>query len=94
MDVGGLAVFVLQDVGEAAVQHAGLAVAERGGVLAERGAAAAGFDADQFHGFVVDERGENPGRVAARRRRRRSRNRAAWPSISRHCARASVPIID
>ena len=48
VDVGGLAVFVLQDVGEGAVEDAGAAVVEGGGVLAEGGAAAAGFDADTF----------------------------------------------
>src|SRR4051794_30869900 len=46
VDVGGLAVVVLEDVGECAVEDAGLALGEGGGVLAEGGAAAAGFDAD------------------------------------------------
>ena len=58
MDVGGLAVVVLEDVGEAAVQDAGLALGEGGGVLAEGAAAAAGFDADELHGAVVARTGQ------------------------------------
>ena len=48
-----------------AVQDAGLALAQRGGVLAFVVAAAAGFDADQFDAGVADERIEHAGRVAA-----------------------------
>ena len=65
VDVGGLAVVVLQDVAEAAVQHAGAAEAERGGVVARLVGAAAGLDAHQLDARVVDERIEHAGRVAA-----------------------------
>ena len=65
VDVAGLAVVVLHHVAVAAVQDAGLAVAERGGVVAGLRAAAAGFDADEGDFFVFDERIEHAGRVAA-----------------------------
>ena len=65
MDVAGLAVVVLHHVAEAAVEHAGLAVAERGGVVAGLRAAAAGLDADELDLVVLDERIEHAGRVAA-----------------------------
>ena len=44
MYVGGLAVFILKDVAEAAVQHARFAVTQRGRVVALRLPAPAGFD--------------------------------------------------
>ena len=65
MDVGGLAVVVLEDVGERAVEDAGAAGAECRGVLAEGGAAAAGFQADELDGRVGDEGSEDTGGVAA-----------------------------
>ena len=65
MDGGRLAVAVLEDVAVAAVQHAGLALAQGGGVLARLGAPAARLDADQLHAGVADEGIEHAGRVAA-----------------------------
>ena len=65
MDVRGLAVRVLQHITERAVQHARLAMAERGGVVAGLVAAAAGLDADQLDAVIADERIEHAGRVAA-----------------------------
>src|SRR3954468_14889215 len=47
------------------MEDAGLALAERGRVLAEGAAAAARFYADEFHGRVVDEGVEHPGRIGA-----------------------------
>src|SRR5262249_9491326 len=62
---GSLAVLVLQDVAETAVQHAGLAVAQRRGVVAGAAPAPARLDADQLDGAVGHERVEHAGRVAA-----------------------------
>ena len=55
MNIAGLAVFVLHDVAEAAVQNAGRTVGERRGVTARFAAAATGLDAQQLHTFVIDE---------------------------------------
>src|SRR5713226_4083392 len=58
---GDLAVTILQDVGVSALQHAGAraGITLRGGkarsVLAEFGAAAAGFDANHFYIGVAQE---------------------------------------
>src|SRR5206468_4322563 len=60
-----LSVVVLQDVTVTAVQHAGLAVAQRGRVLPRVGAAAARLDADQFDGAVGEKGVEHTGGVAA-----------------------------
>src|SRR5262249_30626134 len=49
MHVCRLAIVVLQDVAIAAVQNAGGAEIERGGMFAAVGAAAAGFHADQLY---------------------------------------------
>ena len=46
VDIGGLAVFVLEDVGHHAVQDTGFSLGESGGVLTEGAAAATGFNAD------------------------------------------------
>ena len=59
MDIRRLAVGILEDVAETAVQYAGLAVAERGRVAARHRPPAARFDADQLHARVIDERGES-----------------------------------
>jgi hypothetical protein len=45
------------------VEDAGLAEAERGAVVTGLGAATAGFDPDEADRLVVDEAGEQPGRV-------------------------------
>ena len=76
VDVGGLAVFVLQDVGERAVKDAGPAGAQGGGVLAKVGAATAGFDADEFDRRIAGEGVRRFPRRWIRRRRRRARNPA------------------
>ena len=60
-----LAVVVLQQVGAVAVQHAGPAAGQAGGVLAGLDAVAAGLDADQPHGRVVQERMEQAHGVRA-----------------------------
>ena len=49
MGLRDLAVLILQHVGIGALQNAGSAAAEAGRVLAQRGSAAAGFDADEPH---------------------------------------------
>ena len=64
MDVGGLAIVILQDVGDAAMQHARLARTKRRGMLAQRRSAPAGFNADQFHSLVIHERRKNSRGVA------------------------------
>ena len=65
VDVAGLAVVVLEHVAEAAVQHAGPAEAERGGVVAGLGRSPARLDAHQGHALVGNERIEHAGGVAA-----------------------------
>src|SRR5260370_11922422 len=65
MDRRRLAVRVLQDVAEAAVQYAGLAVADSRRVIARAAAPSAGFDSDQFYAGLRDERVEHARRVAA-----------------------------
>ena len=65
MHVGRLAVVVLQHVAEAAVQHAGAAEGERGGMVAGPIGAAAGLDAHQFHLASSMNGIEHAGRVAA-----------------------------
>src|SRR5690349_5227653 len=49
-----LAVSVLQDVRERALQHAGKAAAEAGGVLAQFRPASAGFNANQLHTLIFE----------------------------------------
>ena len=63
MDVVGLAVVVLEDVAEAAVEHARAPLGEAGGVLAGGRPPAAGLGADQLDRLVLDERVEHPGGV-------------------------------
>ena len=63
--VARLAVFVLHHVAVAAVQHAGRTVRQRRGMIAWLRRSAAGFDADQFDFFVLDERIKHARRVAA-----------------------------
>ena len=65
MDVLGLAVVVLEDIAEAAVQHAGPALGQARGVFAGLEPSAAGLGADQLDLGVVDERGEHPRGVRA-----------------------------
>src|SRR5262249_10254559 len=65
MDVCSLPVLILQYVAQRAVQDAGLALAQGGGVFAYFGAAAAGFDADQLDVRLADEGIEHASRVAA-----------------------------
>ena len=65
MDVAGLAVFVLHHVAEAAVEHAGLAVAERGGMVAGLRPRPPASTPTSCDCLVLDERIEHAGRVAA-----------------------------
>ena len=60
-----LAVRVLEQVGAVAVQHAGAAAGQRGGVLAAVEAAAGGFDAEHPDVGVVEEGEEQAHRVRA-----------------------------
>ena len=60
-----VAVLVLQHEGARPLQHAGAAAGEPRRVAAARDALAAGFDADQPHVAIVDERVEDAHRVAA-----------------------------
>ena len=60
-----LAVGVLQQVAERAVQHAGLPLRDRRAVLPELHPAAARLDADQLDAGCADERREHPDRVRA-----------------------------
>ena len=62
---GDLAIVILQHVAVGALQHAGDAAVEARGVIAERFAAAAGFDADESHVFVFDKGGEDADGVGA-----------------------------
>src|SRR5207302_1132010 len=62
---GGLAVVVLQHIAVAAVQDAGRAETERGGVVAKFAGPATGLDADQFDLAIFDEREKHAARVAA-----------------------------
>ena len=55
MAVENLAVFVLQQIGAVAMQHARLAGVHRGAVLDALEPAAAGLDADDLHRAVVEE---------------------------------------
>ena len=93
VDVQGLAVLVLQDVAEAAVQDAGPALGKAGGVLAGLEPAPARLGADQRDLGIVDERGEHPRRVgtAADAGHHASGSRPIW---SRHWALVSRPITD
>ena len=88
MDVGGLAVVVLQDVGERAVQNAGLAGGQAGGVLAEvlvpRPPASTPIE---FHRGIVDERGEDAGRIAAAADAGDDIIRQPAVLVARHCSR-------
>ena len=61
----GLAVVVLQDVAEAAVQHAGLPKESGAAWSPDVVRPPARLDADQPHLVVLDERIEHAGRVAA-----------------------------
>ncbi len=65
MDVGSLAILILQDIGKRAVEDAGGTVGERCGVLAEGCSFSAGFDAVEFDGRVFDERVKDSGGVGA-----------------------------
>jgi hypothetical protein len=60
-----LAVLILEEIGAGAVQHAGAAGGEGGGVAAGVDAVAGRFDADDADVGVVDERREEADRVAA-----------------------------
>ena len=60
-----LAVVVLQQIAQAAVQHAGRAGAQRGAVVAALEPVARGLDPDQLHLGVVEEGGEDADRVGA-----------------------------
>ena len=60
-----VAVGVLQDPGARALQHAGRAAREPCGVPARPDRFPAGFDADQLHAAIVDERVEDADGVAA-----------------------------
>jgi len=51
-----LTVVVLQEVGAVAVQHAGPATGQAGGVLAGFDAMTSGLDTDQTNGGIVQER--------------------------------------
>ena len=61
--IGDLPALILQHIRVCAVQDAGAAGLERGGVVAKRRAATAGFDADQLHRSVIQKRGERAHRV-------------------------------
>ena len=63
MNIGGLAVIVLQDIRQGAVQNTRTACTETGGVLPEGGAAPAGFDADQLHVVNVSKWIEDSRRI-------------------------------
>ena len=62
---GNLTELVLQDVGFRAVQHALDAVHQRGRIIADGSAAAAGFHADQLHGAILHERVEDAHSIAS-----------------------------
>gem|GEM_PF-2562505 len=53
--IDDLAILVLQQEGTVAVQHAGYAAVEAGGMLAGLDAVAGRFDADDLHALVIEE---------------------------------------
>ena len=94
MHVARLAVFVLHHVAEAAVQHAGLAVRQRRGVIARLVRAAAGFDADQLDARCA-RRTDRTCRPRCCRRRRRPRPRPAAGRVAGcDCSIVSRPMTD
>jgi len=60
-----LAVFILQQVAVSALEHARSTAAKARRMIAQRAAAAAGFDANQFHSGVRKKRVEDADRVGA-----------------------------
>ena len=60
VDAHGLAVVVLEDVGAGAVQDAGRAEGERGGVVAEVDRSSAGLDAVELNAIIGEEGEEDP----------------------------------
>src|SRR5947209_13798431 len=52
---GDLSGAILKHVRKCSLQHSGLAALEAGSVLAERGAAAAGFNPDESYFFIGNE---------------------------------------
>jgi len=60
-----LAVFILQQVAVSALEHARSTARKRRRMIAQRAAAAAGFDANQFHSGVRKKRVEDADRVGA-----------------------------
>src|SRR5579871_2117335 len=65
MRLGDLPLFVLQEVGPVAVQHAGTAAGQRGGMFASLEAFASRFDADDAHTGIVEERMEQAHGIGA-----------------------------
>ena len=89
-----LAVGVLQQIAQAAVQHAGRAGAQGGAVMAGPDALARRLDADQLAPRSSRKRGEDARSRSSRRRRRRPPSRGSRPKRSSICSRASRPITD
>src|SRR5579872_406989 len=65
MHGGSLTIVILQHVAVTAVQHTRLAEAERRGMVAVSLAVPARLDANKLHSGIIDERIENPRRVAS-----------------------------
>lgn len=91
MRLGDLAVLVLEQIGAVAVQDAGRAAGQAGGMLAGLDAVPGGLDADHRHIGIVEERMEQPDRVRSAAHRGDQQVGQA-PSAFWICSRASVPI--
>src|SRR5208283_2474002 len=81
--LGDLAVVVLQEVGERAVQHARLAPRHRRAVLSAREPVAGSLDAIEPHRALADEAMEGADRV-----------RAAADAGQHRVGKASLPLLD
>ncbi len=93
MRVLDLAVLVHQQIGAVAVQHAGAAAGNRGGVQL-RQAVARGFDAEDLDRGIVEERMEQAHRVGAAADAGDQRDPAAGLRPPASAARVSLPMID
>src|SRR6185312_13644853 len=65
MSEGNLAVVILEQIAVGALENAGCSAGEARCVIAQAGAASAGFDADELHGCVFEKWMEDADCVAA-----------------------------
>ncbi len=97
---GDLAVFILQNVGVRSLQNAWARARESlmrrktCRVLAKLAAAAAGFDANHFHGLIAQELVEKANRVRSAADTGEKMSGQTRFSAARICSRASRPMTD